>query len=574
LPIYDVWNNALIDYLTTGVPRGSSVFLDINDDVLEDIGRRTFAVQSNSSTRWVDDFKRAVRAKCVVGTKIHLENLPTYRADDASARPQGVAFLGAMVLAAYYMGEDEETSSINYFKRLRDILYLDEDGEANGRPKSMKAGSEEHLWAEWGVWLQRQGFLPTAQRGEGSKTYINYPISQSLLRRADRDRLERLFEERTWPKQLDQNIVAARIRRELPYQSKHLQQLLQEGSVQRFQALVEAIFEVYENWVSFGRSTTRRREIAKYVSKRNMSAGLYRTSDPLLSTVEYSLYPRQPRRFRPVGLQVKHLESFEKLVEDGPKWYRPLWTLGADELENGAQYELIGSSDFQYLVIPKRDFWILTLDPDYPESGVYISAESLDLGASFTLLCKQDLQNQITRLKNERLVQWRSDPHPLTAYPGWIEYREMMVLSEAWSGVSRAIENRDLYESLRPLSSISIRFEAGLRVPRTGAWLEGYGPRVVLVAFDDKAHLTMQVIGRDTMILDKEVPTNSPLSLEWPGPGDYFLEASVGNKSTAGIVKIIPWNQLTMSTVEKQERTKIGLWSVYGALVRSADVVS
>jgi hypothetical protein len=174
MPIYDVWNNALIDYLTTRVPRGSSVFLDINDDILEDIGR-TFAVQSNSSTRWVDDFKRAVRAKCVAGAKVHLENLPTNRADDASARPQEVAFLGAMVLAAYYMGEDEETSSINYFKRLRNILHLDEDGEADGRPKGMKAGSEERLWTEWGVWLQKHGFLPTAQRGEGSKTYINYP---------------------------------------------------------------------------------------------------------------------------------------------------------------------------------------------------------------------------------------------------------------------------------------------------------------------------------------------------------------------------------------------------------------
>jgi len=269
-----------------------------------------------------------------------------------------------------------------------------------------------------------------------------------------------------------------------------------------------------------------------------------------------------------------HNGLFEDLIEDGPKWYRPLWSLRVEELENGAQYELTGSSEFQYLFLPKRDFWILTPDPDYPESGVYISDETLNLGDSFILLCMQDLQNQVTRLKNKRLIQWQGDPRPLTAYPGWIEYRGMMVLSEAWLVVSRAIENRDLYESLRPLSSISIRFEGGLRLPRIGAWLEGYAPRVVSVAFDDRAHLKVQVIGRDTIILDEEVTTNSPLSIAWPGPGDYYLEASVGNKSTASIVKIIEWNQLTMPSVEKQESIKIGSWNVYGALIRSTDEVS
>lgn len=572
MPVYDEWNDALIDYLTAGIPRGSTVFLDINDDVLEAIGR-TFKIEVLSG--WPDDFKRAVRTKVIVGQQVHLENIPFYKSEDGETRPGGVAFLGAMVLAAYYMGEDEEASSINYFKRLRSILQLDEDGEDDGRPKSMKRGSDERLWLEWNMWLQKQGFLPTAQRGEGPKTYINYPISQSLLRQADKDKLEKLFEERNWPGRLDQNIVAARIRRE--HLSRHLQQIVQEGNVQRFQALVEDIFEVYENWVSYGRSSRlikTRTPATKNAPSRNLNAGLYRVVDPLKNTIDYCLHPRQPRRGRSTGLAVRRGELLEELIEDESKWYRPLWKLSPEELEQGAQYELVGSSEFHLLILPRRDFWILTLDPDYPESGIYVSGEPLDLGTSFILLCKQELQNQITRLKNERLVQWRGDPYPLPDYPGWIEYRDMMVLSEAWSGVSRAIENQDLYESLRPLSSIGILFEGGMRVPRGGAWawLENYEPKVRLAAFDERAYLQVQAIGKDDdIVLDKEVPTNALVTIPWPGPGEYVIAASVGAKPIERMVQILSWSQLTLLPAEHPESIRIGAWNVSGALVRLAD---
>lgn len=573
MPAYDEWNDALISYLTASMPRGSAVFLDINDDILEDIGD-TFKMEAPGE--WPDDFKRAVRAKVIAGQHVHLENISLYKGENGEV-PDGVAFLGVMVLAAYYMGEDEEASSINYFKRLRSILQLEEDGENDGRPKSMKRGSDERLWLEWNMWLQKQGFLPTAQRGEGPKTYINYPISQSLLRQADKDKLEKLFEEHNWPARLDQNIVAARIRRELPYLSKHLYQIVQEGNIQRFQALIEDIFEVYENWISYGKSSRlikTRTSTTKNASNRTLTAGLYRVVDPLQNTIDYCLHPRQPRRGRLTGLAVRHGEMFEELIEDESKWYQPLWKLSLEELEQGAQYELAGSSEFHLLILSRRNFWIFTLDPGYPESGIYISGEPLDLGTSFILLCKQELQNQITRLKNERLVQWHDDPYPLPDYPGWIEYRDMMVLSEAWSGVSRAIENQDLYESLRPLSSIGILFEGGMHVPRGGAWvwLENYGPKVRLAAFDERAHLKVQSIGKNKdIVLDKEVPTNALVTIPWPGSGEYMVAASVGAKPTERMIQILSWSQLTLLPTEHVESIRIGAWNVSGALVRPAD---
>src|SRR5260221_11913853 len=122
VPTYDEWNNALIACLTRGAPSGAGIFLDISDDILEDIGEHTFIVLNTGITRWTNDFKHAVRAKCVLGAEVKLHDLFGYT---SNTLPRGVAFLGAMVLAAYYMGEDDAVTNNNYFKRLREVLGLE-----------------------------------------------------------------------------------------------------------------------------------------------------------------------------------------------------------------------------------------------------------------------------------------------------------------------------------------------------------------------------------------------------------------------------------------------------------------
>src|SRR6266852_6204411 len=253
MPTYDEWNEALIGYLTRGVSRGGGILLDINDDILEDIGRQAFKMKSVNVTRWPDDFKRAVRAKCILGTRVSLQNLFGYTSNEL---PRGVAFLGAMVLAAYYMGEDDAVTSVNYFKRLREVLGL---GEGEGRPDGMEQGSEE------------------------------------------------------------------------------------------------AICEEYEEWVASGRGAVKNRESMKHFKTRNLFAELYRITE--LGIPTYYPYPRQPRRFRLPQLQVRRKGILEDLVEDHPGWFEPLWkvAVSGEELENGAQYELLGDADFQYLILPTRD---------------------------------------------------------------------------------------------------------------------------------------------------------------------------------------------------------------------------
>ena len=93
MPTYDEWNNALIDYLTVGIPHGSTIFLDINEEILDDVGR-VFKTSDNDDR--VGDFKQAVRAQVIIGQRIRLDNIPIYRSEDTenTATPNIISRVG------------------------------------------------------------------------------------------------------------------------------------------------------------------------------------------------------------------------------------------------------------------------------------------------------------------------------------------------------------------------------------------------------------------------------------------------------------------------------------------------
>jgi hypothetical protein len=56
---YIDWNQALIEYFTMGVAEGARVYLSVDDDVLERIGRKFRSSRNGDSGR--NDFCQAVR---------------------------------------------------------------------------------------------------------------------------------------------------------------------------------------------------------------------------------------------------------------------------------------------------------------------------------------------------------------------------------------------------------------------------------------------------------------------------------------------------------------------------------
>src|SRR5215213_8265504 len=188
---YDDWNTAIAQYFVSGLPAGATVYLSVDNDALEDIGFRTFKDAPRAT--WIEDFEAAVRVQCVRNNQIDLQSI---QGETSDGLPGGVAFLGAMVLAAHRMAEedyeDERVSDSNYFRRFREVFGL----IGSGRPSSLQPHSEIPLWEDWNRWILQKGWLPSADYGpDTASRYINYPLSQALLREGDKERLERALKD-------------------------------------------------------------------------------------------------------------------------------------------------------------------------------------------------------------------------------------------------------------------------------------------------------------------------------------------------------------------------------------------
>ena len=543
---YRDWNQALALYFTTGISRGTKLYLSVDNEILEFIGRN-FNHQFTGNS-WSNDFYAAVKEKVISDGRVDLSNL---QGTNANSLPSCVAFLSAMVLAANEMEEEEEISDENYFKRLRAILGL--PTSENGRPHGMKPGykAEEPLWENWNRWLMEQDFLPSAQKGRGRTTYINYPISQSLLRRTDKNRLVQLFNEKQWTAQWDEMTLFACVLQEAPRLPTHLKQLLTDNR-ERNEAVAEAMHEVYQRWQAEGRPPVL--QTARTCTwNRNIFAGIYRTEDPFFCHIDYYPYPKQVRGLQLESIQIQYGEEKHQLRNERPGWYFPLEPpLDKSELESGAKYLIDFPEALDCLVLPNRDFWILIPDPDDSDTGVYATWGRPSLGTKFILLCKEELLSDINRLRDERLIEWSGEPQLVFDSPNWFELNQCMVVSQAWDGIF--IKNQALKNALQPTARLSISFSGGLRVPQQNAWLKDRNSKVTIFGFYPTARLTISRLSDESQILSSSYETNIPIPLEFPGTGDYIVKASCGSISTERLIRIVDWNSLV---IEKPKRHEI-----------------
>lgn len=557
---YD-WNQAIYQQVTAGLPPGSRIFLSIDDEALVNAGRLLDPAPPRSDR--VEDFLRAVRARHVLGSSVR--NISPL-GDEANKVPSYLSFLTATVLAAYRMAEDEEISQTNYFTRFKEVLGI---SSSSRRPDGFEPGVEDTLWQHWANWLALKGYLPSAERGEGSWTYINYPVSQTLLRQADRETLWRHFTNRRWSRNLDEGVVVARVLREQKYLSSHLNSLLSDQSMRpaRKQGLYQAIYDVYDLWTNSGAGGAGDyRQVVSAGQARNLVAGLYRTFNYFSGEPEYALFPQQPRRLQVEHAQVEYKGRTYHLTPTRPGWYQPLWEVSAADLVHGLRIAIEAAEELENLVLPRRDFWILTPDPDDPTSGICASWGKPAIGTPFIILCRPELQAQLEELKTQGLIQWRTDPLPVWADESWLEFEDVMVVSDGWGAV--IFENDDLLESLQPSRSVGISFSSGLRV-RQGGWLVGYGPEVTIHSFSGQADLVVvDPLTEQHVETLQDVRTNEPINLAWPlKAGSYFLRVTTATGEAERTITLNNWDSLLPAVLDNFPKISIGSGKVSGALV-------
>ncbi len=558
---YKEWNEAIIAYFLQGVPRGSKIYLNVDDDLLEYIGQN-FSVESDIS--WNEDFQNAVRLRVVVENRVDLSGLQDR---NNQSHPICVAFLSACVLAAYRMGE-QEISDRNYFTQLRQILGLPTN--VHGRPHGMEQGYavEEPLWQEWSRWLHEEGYLASAQAGEGPKTYINYPISQSILRYTDKNKLKQLFSKNNWTQLWAKQTLMAYTRQRSRELTKHIKELV-NGSRHSYNAVSSAIYEVYEDYLENGlvlsNQSLQTSRSAIQNRSRILCADIYRTENYLNGEIEYYLYPKQPRGFIRGEVEVSIDNTTHTLVNDRPGWYEPLSAIGINKLVQGARYSVVSPDPFNSLILPQRDFWILVQDPD-EESSAYAPWDSPKLGECFILLCKQELRQDLERLREEGLIQWDEEIEPFSDSSVWLELHQCMIISQDWDEV--IIRHQELKEALQPRDYLSINLSGGLRVHKLGGWLENQEPLVTISGFYPRAKITVKCLKNNQKIIEKTCDTNTAFSLHWAGSGDYLITAEYAGEPVERLVKIVGWEDLPLQAPANYQKVEIDSWQICGGIIQ------
>lgn len=197
---YDQWNDAISAVVFSQEMSGVPVYLDLDDDVLEALATQISIEQRGAK----DSLQLAVRRTLHFGGKLedlflpHLGRLSKWRHDLRShtttpLAPPILPLLAVTVVAAEAMGTGDVATSA-YFPHLCDALAATTVEQRRQVEQSYRKIAET-MWDALDQWLTRldgRHGLPTAFAL--SKRYVGLPMSQALVRAADRRKLVRMFD--------------------------------------------------------------------------------------------------------------------------------------------------------------------------------------------------------------------------------------------------------------------------------------------------------------------------------------------------------------------------------------------
>jgi hypothetical protein len=189
---YECWNQAILEVVFPELDSPEPVYMDFEDEVLDELGVR-MAIRPS-------EVEKAL-CSAVAGTlgsggpadifAPHTARAARWQRSKRTDPPPFLALLAVFCIAAERISAADGMSSANYFGRLREVLgYLESDTKLDTAYRRVT----EKLWGALNSWLVeldgRRG-LPTAYAL--TFRFVGLPVSQALVRKSDRDKLNEFF---------------------------------------------------------------------------------------------------------------------------------------------------------------------------------------------------------------------------------------------------------------------------------------------------------------------------------------------------------------------------------------------
>jgi hypothetical protein len=319
------------------------------------------------------------------------------------------------------------------------------------------------------------------------------------------------------------------------------------------------------------------------VQNGQISAQIYRNEgDYFFSQYpDFFLYPKKKASIDLIGSDIV-IDGISTTLQEGDSegWYLPIYEypILSETLNQGARYQIrrSPSNDISTcLVLDKRDFWILTPEPDCPESCIYASFGKVALGQTFILLCRKELVGLVERLQSEQLLRFNLCTEAFENNPDWVEFHQCMILSEDWEGVDLGVEGKQLKDALQPAATVEICLTGGLRVPHLNAWLIEDVPVITIFSslVDQAEVLIFTDLSKEGVPISRKiVNTNVPNPNIFKAPGtvrtgSYGIRVNCGKLSSQKTVNFVNWDDLEIREPSRKEILKIGDLGINGSQI-------
>jgi len=469
---YLSWNTAISETVFTEEQAGQPVYLDMDDGVLAKVSSRLSVAAEKAG----DELTDSVRSTLILDRgqadifRSHLQHLSRWRRSANQSEyqelqlkpPPTIALLAVFTLAAEAMGSDTSYAVHAYYPRLASVLGVSSE---KGRERLQLAyqSAAEQLWRGLNDWLTladgRYG-VPTAYAL--THRYVGLPLSQALIRAADRRHLTQMFRQFGLPPGSDlppadmMRMLDIWIQQTPSHASKNLQGLWRRsGAQERIAEVAATELLSWDNTLAHGVTVSSE----KRTGDVHLIAQLQRFPR---SALQLSFLATMPAGSPPEELKVLSAEGMPSLdmlpLAGGSVRPRSAVDIDPKSMAEGVLHVADPRTDIEARRYPRR---VVPLRRD-EQTNAFVECERVQLGEDFLLLIKNEgsLLNQVTQLLEK------------IARPGYKTHSSMHGLPQCWALITDlqvlaappSTPNHDL-NALVPVISSQLTIAGGFKLP-------------------------------------------------------------------------------------------------------------